>query len=68
MSSSRNLSLPQAAVYVGTTPSNLRWYRHIGEGPASYIVGRRIVYDIADLDAWVAEQKRKSLRGGVSGE
>jgi hypothetical protein len=68
MSSAGSLFLAEAAIYLNTAESNLRWYRTMGKGPASYVVGRRVVYDIADLDAWLAEQKRKSLRGGVSGE
>ncbi len=62
---SGTLSLADAAKYVHTTESNLRWYRYTGEGPASYVIGRRVVYDVVDLDAWLAEQKRKTLRGGV---
>jgi Helix-turn-helix domain len=63
--SSGTLFLADAAKYVHTTESNLRWYRYTGEGPASYVIGRRLVYDIVDLDAWLAEQKAKTLRGGV---
>ncbi len=61
----RSLFLAAAAEYLGTPEANLRYWRCIGEGPASYLVGRRVVYDIADLDAWLAEQKAKTLRGGV---
>ncbi len=61
----RSLFLPDAAKYVNTSESNLRWWRTIGEGPASYVIGRRICYDIADLDAWIEERKAKTLRGGV---
>jgi hypothetical protein len=63
--SSGKLRLVKAAEYIGTPPSNLRYWRHNGEGPASYLIGNRLFYDIADLDAWLDEQKAKSLRGGV---
>jgi len=65
MSSAGSLFLAEAAIYLNTAESNLRWYRTMGKGPASYVVGRRVVYDIVDLDAWLAEQKAKTLRGGV---
>jgi DNA-binding transcriptional MerR regulator len=42
--------------------STLRYYRHIGIGPRSARVGRTVVYDEADVDAWVDEQF--SLEGG----
>jgi hypothetical protein len=63
--SPKSLFLPAAAEYVGTPRANLRYWRAIGKGPASYLIGRRVVYDIADLDDWIASQKAATLRGGV---
>ena len=59
------LSTAQAAKYTGLAESTLRYYRHAGIGPASYSIGSKVYYDIADLDDWLAAQKAASLRGGV---
>jgi hypothetical protein len=59
------LLTPQAADYVSLPVSTLRYYRHIGKGPASYVLGRQIYYDVADLDSWLAAQKAATVRGGA---
>lgn len=41
----------------------LRYWRHCNTGPRSYMVGGRIRYDVADLDAWIAAQKSSTGRG-----
>ncbi|MGH3623704.1 MAG: helix-turn-helix transcriptional regulator [Sciscionella sp.] len=43
-----------------------RW-RNRGEGPRSYKLGRAVVYDRADVEAWLAEQKNRSSAGPVGG-
>jgi Helix-turn-helix domain len=60
------LPTPQAASYLSLPVSTLRYYRHIGKGPASYVLGRQVYYDVTDLDDWVAAQKAATVRGGVS--
>lgn len=44
----------------------LRYWRHIGYGPASFARGRRIVYRRSDVDAWISEQERLTRRGGIA--
>ena len=51
----------QAADYLGLKPSTLAKWRVLGEGPIYAKLGRKIVvYEIDDLDQWVAGQKRSS--------
>lgn len=59
------LSTAEAAVHTGIPASTLRYYRHQGIGPASYKVGTRVVYDVADLNTWLDAQKAATVRGGV---
>ncbi|MBJ7339041.1 MAG: helix-turn-helix domain-containing protein [Mycolicibacterium sp.] len=54
----------EAARYTGVAESTLRYYRHADIGPASYAIRTKVLYDRADLDAWIAAQKAASLRGG----
>lgn len=63
---STRLTTTQAEEYTGVPAATLRYWRSRGEGPASYTLGgRRVVYDLADLDAWLDAQKKATVRGGV---
>ena len=52
--------------YLGVPEATLRWWRSRGKrGPKSYALSpRHVVYDLVDLDAWVAAQKENTERGG----
>jgi excisionase family DNA binding protein len=54
------MCVEEAARYVGLGVSKLNKLRTYGGGPAYAKLGRRVVYDAADLDAWLAENKRSS--------
>ncbi len=43
-----------------TSPETVRYWRHIGTGPKSFKVGRRVLYDSADVTAWLTEQKENA--------
>lgn len=49
----RFLRTPQAASYCGRSRSDFEKRRLRGDGPAYRKIGRVIVYDLADLDAWM---------------
>jgi predicted DNA-binding transcriptional regulator AlpA len=51
------LNAEEAAEYVGLSVSTMRAWRAAGTGPASYKIGRRVFYDIAELDRWVYYQQ-----------
>jgi predicted DNA-binding transcriptional regulator AlpA len=56
-----NLSVSGAAEYVGVSVSYLNKLRSTGGGPVYAKIGsRRIVYRLADLDAWLAASRRRS--------
>mgnify|MGYP002355399842 CR=1 FL=1 len=40
----------------------LRWWRHVGTGPKSFRLGRRVVYKRADVEAWIEEQYQASVK------
>ena len=57
----RKLRAPQAAAYLGLSVSTLAKMRLRGDGPIYAKAGPRIVvYDLADLDAWLAGRRRTS--------
>lgn len=60
------LDIEQAAAYLRIPIETLRFYRAHSKGPVSYKVGRRVYYDQADLDAFLAAEKVRTAVGGVS--
>ncbi len=59
----RVLSTIDSARYVGLAAATLERYRHVGGGPAFIRLGsRRIVYEVAALDAWLDRQKGKASK------
>jgi len=57
---SRRLHRKQAAGYIGVSISWLDKPRLRGDGPAFLQIGGRVVYDLADLDAYLASCRRQS--------
>lgn len=60
--SRRYLRRREAAAYLGLAQSTLAVMASENRGPAYSRVGRVTVYDVADLDRWVAERRRTSPR------
>jgi predicted DNA-binding transcriptional regulator AlpA len=54
------LNVEAAAGYTGISASTLNKLRVFGGGPVFLKLGRRVAYDIADLDAWLAARRRRS--------
>ncbi len=47
-----------AAAYLGLGPSTLEKRRLVGGGPRYIKLGKSVVYDVDDLEAWLAANKR----------
>lgn len=58
--STERLSVEAAANYVGLSVSTMNKLRVFGGGPAYLKLGRRVVYDALDLDAWLATKRCRS--------
>lgn len=56
----RSVDTLGAHEYTGVLPSTLAYWRKRGEGPRWYKIGRRVMYDIADLDAFIDRSKAKA--------
>lgn len=59
---SRYLTTPEVAQLCRTSAETVRYWRHVGQGPASFKVGRRVLYDERDVTAWL-----ESLRAQQNG-
>jgi hypothetical protein len=51
------LDTAAAAGHLGHTIKTLHTYRWMGVGPECRKIGRRVVYDVRQLDAWAARRK-----------
>lgn len=51
------LTTDELAALVRTSPATCRWWRHVGVGPRSFKVGRRVLYDRNDVEAWIQEAR-----------
>lgn len=60
------LSTPEVSEMTGISESTLRYWRQTGDGPRSWKLGRRAVYDLADVEEWLAAQKAATSRGGAA--
>jgi helix-turn-helix protein len=56
------LTIAEAAELVRAPVATLRYWRHLGTGPRSFRLGRRVLYRRDDLRTWVTAQRD----GGVA--
>ncbi|GAA1938256.1 hypothetical protein GCM10009775_32910 [Microbacterium aoyamense] len=54
----RAVSPEGAAHYLSMPPATLAYWRSIGVGPSWVRLGRRVRYDLADLDAFIERNKQ----------
>lgn len=52
----RLLRVEQVSQMTGVPENTLRYWRHVGSGPKSAKLGRRIVYREADVTDWINAQ------------
>jgi DNA-binding transcriptional MerR regulator len=54
------LTTEELAERFRTAPSTCRYWRMQGYGPTGVRVGRRTLYDLAEVERWEAEQLEKA--------
>ena len=57
------LRFPEICERTGIAESTHRYWRHIGEGPPMFRMGRRIVAFEDEVDAWIEGQADAARRG-----
>ncbi len=57
------LTTAEVARITRAPQSTVRYWRHIGTGPRSFRVGRRVLYQRCDVQAWLAAQQEWSDLG-----
>jgi excisionase family DNA binding protein len=58
------LSTVEVSDQTGVPIGTLRYWRHAGQGPASFTLGRRVVYRKAEVERWISAQEQATRRGG----
>ena len=59
-SSRRSLaSIEETAEYLGITRGALAQMRYMGTGPAFHKIGRKVVYDLAEVNAWLDSNRHE---------
>ncbi|MHB1210796.1 MAG: helix-turn-helix transcriptional regulator [Candidatus Nanopelagicales bacterium] len=61
---SQRLTLSQVAELIPVPQGTLRYWRHTGQGPRSFKIGRRVLYDADDVESWI-EAARQAEAGQV---
>jgi excisionase family DNA binding protein len=51
------LTITEAAELLRAPVATLRYWRHLGTGPASFRLGRRVLYRSDDLRRWIDTQR-----------
>ncbi len=54
----------ELALVLRTTPSTIRYWRHVGKGPKASRPGRRVLYAESDVERWFAEGRDAEHGGG----
>jgi predicted DNA-binding transcriptional regulator AlpA len=50
------ISQPELAKRLNRSVSTLRYWRHRGEGPRSFLLGGRVAYKVDDVEIWIEQQ------------
>jgi hypothetical protein len=56
----------EAAEFLRANERSLERWRSAGNGPAFIKIGRRVCYRLADLENWVAQQRRSHTTADIS--
>jgi predicted DNA-binding transcriptional regulator AlpA len=51
------LTTADVAALTRAPTSTVRYWRHLGMGPRSFRLGRRVVYLRGDVEAWIGAQR-----------
>ena len=55
------LTITEAAEVLRTPVATLRYWRHLGTGPRSFRLGRRVLYRRDDLRAWIDARREAAV-------
>lgn len=59
------LTTAEVADLLRTSPETVRYWRHVGKGPRSFKLGRRVLYAYDDVTSWINAMRDAQKRGQV---
>jgi DNA-binding transcriptional MerR regulator len=62
---SQYLTTQEVAAMFRTSPETVRYWRHVGYGPPSFKVGRRVLYEAEQAELWSRQQQANTERAAV---
>ena len=64
--SNEYLTTQEVAEVYRTSPETVRYWRHVGKGPKSFKVGRRVLYAREDVEADIRAAREASQTGSAA--
>jgi len=61
------MTTAEVAELCRTSAESVRWWRHVGRGPRSFRVGRRVLYETTEVRQWLAALKAGGESAGDHG-
>lgn len=55
------LTTEEVATALRTPTETVRYWRHAGKGPRSFKVGRRVLYALEDVEAFIAAARNQAV-------
>lgn len=55
------LTTEEVATMLRTSPESVRYWRHVGKGPRSFRIGKRVLYAATDVEAFIAEARGEQV-------
>lgn len=59
------MTTAEVAELCRTSAESVRWWRHVGRGPRSFRVGRRVLYETTEVRQWLAALKAGGESAGT---
>ena len=53
------MTTQEVAELLRTHAESVRYWRHIGKGPRSFKIGRRVLYDRRDVENWIDTERQQ---------
>lgn len=66
MNDDRYVTTGEVAELCRTSPETVRYWRHIGKGPHSFKLGRKVLYLEADVKAWLDDARARQTGGSAA--
>jgi hypothetical protein len=60
----RYMTTQEVVALCRTSPETIRFWRYVGKGPASFKVGRKVLYDADAVEAWLKEVQQAGAEAG----